>query len=206
MVERDSLEMLDLLLKEISQIYKKISQKWSRDKAYNKINLKKNCIVKIQTDKLLRNLIRDYRDFLMRDEDIICFPLALNQFGHISTRIKLQNSIEYKIENYVLNHECGNVPINKCLNDLFGIRVIISEEISHDDIQIYIANKHSTLKCIDSSNGDYIATHVYFKDDNFSFPWELQIWKNSDKDRNLSSHKQYKQEYTKWERESAGGA
>lgn len=204
-MEKDSLEMLDHLIKEISQIYKKISQKWSKDKGYNEINLKKNCIVKIQTDELLGNLIRNYRDFLMRDEDIICFPLALNQIGHISTRIKLQNSIEYKIDNYVLNHECGNVPINKCLNDLFGLRVIIAEEISHKDIQNYITNKYPDLKCIDSSKGEYIATHVYFKYDNFSFPWELQIWKSSDKDKNFNSHKQYKQEYTKWERESAGG-
>lgn len=141
----------------------------------------------------------------MSDKDTICFPLSLNQFGHINTRIKGQNSIEYKIENYVLNHENGNVPINKCLNDLFGIRVIIAEDISHKDIQNYITDRYPALKCIDSSKGDYIATHVYFKDDNFSFPWELQIWKSSDKDKNLSSHKQYKQEYTKWERESAGG-
>lgn len=205
-MERDSLKMLDLLIKEISQIYKNISHKWSKDKGYIKINLKKSCVEKIQTEESLRNLIWGYRNFLLFDKDMIRIPFSLNQFGHINTRIKASNSIEYKIENYVLNHEAGKVPINKCLNDLFGIRVIIAEEISHKDIQNYITNKYIDLKCIDSSKGDYIATHVYFKYDNFSFPWELQIWNMTDKDKNLSSHKQYKQEYTKWERQSAGGA
>lgn len=40
-MERDSLKMLDLLIKEISQIYKNISHKWSKDKGYIKIILRK---------------------------------------------------------------------------------------------------------------------------------------------------------------------
>lgn len=83
----------------------------------------------------MRNLIWGYRNFLLFDKDMIRIPFSLNQFGHINTRIKAPNSIEYKIEKYVLNHEDGNIPINKCLNDLFGLRVILAEDVSHKEIQ-----------------------------------------------------------------------
>lgn len=54
-----------------------------------------------------------------------------NELGQIiNTRVKTHNSIEYKIENYRSNHEDGKIPINKCLNDLYGIRIILSEDIS----------------------------------------------------------------------------
>lgn len=117
----------------------------------------------------------------------------------ISIRIKTQNSIEYKIEKYMVNLEKGMVPVNKCLNDLVGIRAFVSDDVSHEEIRKHIKDSHPELKCIDSSKADYIATHVYFKTDNFSFPWELQIWRNEDREDNFKSHKQYKQEYVKWE-------
>ena len=60
-------------------------------------------------------------------------------------------------------------------------------------------------RCIDSSKFDYKAVHLYFKENNQSFPWELQIWNMCDMDSNFSSHKKYKQEYTAWEKESKEG-
>lgn len=47
----------------------------------------------------------------------------------VNIRTKAKNSIEYKIKNYIENHENGKVPINKCLNDLFGIRIICTKKI-----------------------------------------------------------------------------
>lgn len=46
---------------------------------------------------------------------------------------------------------------------------------------------------------------VYFKEDNFSFQWELQVWNKEDEENNINSHKKYKQDYTKWEIENKGG-
>ncbi len=46
---------------------------------------------------------------------------------------------------------------------------------------------------------------MYFKEDNYSFQWELQIWNDCDVDGNFASHKKYKQEYTTWEKESKEG-
>lgn len=124
----------------------------------------------------------------------------------VNIRAKLRNSIEFKIKNYILNHENGEIPINKCLNDLFGIRIICKKEISNAQINELIRNKFPNLKCIDSSKKDYKATHIYFKKDNFSFPWELQIWNEINEKNNIYSHEKYKQDYVRWEKESKGGA
>lgn len=113
-----------------------------------------------------------------------------------------KNSIEFKIENYIKNHEDGKIPINKCFNDLFGIRIICNEELSFDKIVKLINNKYSNLKCIDSSKNEYKATHIYFKKDNFTFQWELQVWNKTDEIRNINSHEKYKQDYIKWENEN----
>ncbi len=87
------------------------------------------------------------------------------------------------------------------------MRIIFSQDINHEIIKQFIENKHDEkLKCIDSSKiVGYVATHVYFKKDNFSFPWELQIWDKSHEKSNIELHEQYKQEYTKWEKENKGG-
>lgn len=125
----------------------------------------------------------------------------------INTRVKTQNSIEFKTKNYSENHENGKVPINKCFNDLFGIRIILEQNLKHKDIQSFIKEKHKDLKCIDSSKkeGNYKATHVYFSTNNYTFPWELQIWNKADEENNLKSHEKYKQDYVKWEAENKGG-
>lgn len=69
-----------------------------------------------------------------------------------------------------------------------------------------IENKYNgALKCYDASKDGYVATHIYFKNGNYSFQWELQIWDKFHEKTNIISHEQYKQEYTKWEKENRGG-
>ncbi len=123
----------------------------------------------------------------------------------INIRTKAKNSIEYKIKNYIENHEDGKVPINKCFNDLFGIRIICENTLTHNEILNLVNNKYTGLKCINSSKLNYKATHIYFKKNNFSFQWELQIWNKVDEISNINSHEKYKQDYVRWEIENKGG-
>ena len=62
--------------------------------------------------------------------------------------------------------------------------------------------KYSDLKCINSSKDEYNATHIYFKKDNYTFQWELQVWNKVDEANNINSHERYKQDYVKWENEN----
>ena len=135
------------------------------------------------------------------------FDLNLIEYKNssVTSRVKAQNSIEFKLENYVTNHECGNIPLKKCMNDLLGIRIVTDDIFTFDDVKQYMEASFPKNKCINSSKGSYIATHVYFEKGNNFFPWELQIWMKKDEKSNFASHQEYKQAYTKWERENKGG-
>ena len=100
------------------------------------------------------------------------------------------------------NHENGKIPINKCFNDLLGIRIICNKQLTYEEILKLVDMKYSDLKCIDSSKYEYKATHIYFKKDNNTFQWELQVWNKVDEANNINSHERYKQNYVKWENEN----
>ncbi len=87
----------------------------------------------------------------------------------------------------------------------FGIRIILNEELSINEIIEFVHSKYPNLKVIDSSKGEYKATHIYFRDGNYNFQWELQIWNKCDEATNIESHRKYKQEYVKWEKSNKGG-
>ena len=198
------LKELDDLIERILLVYEDVSGQWVKSEKYLRVNLKKTCVSRVQKESGILDLIWAYRNFIEDNGVIANTAFELSGFRQtISIRIKTQNSIEYKIEKYIFSREKGMVPVNKCLYDLVGIRVFISDDVSHKNIREHIDDSYPKLKCIDSSKDDYIATHIYFKTDNFSFPWELQIWRTEDRENNLKSHKQYKQEYIKWE--NSGG-
>ncbi len=78
-------------------------------------------------------------------------------------------------------------------------------EFSKENIMKLVKEKYNNIKCISSIRGEYKAIHLYFKEDNFSFPWELQIWNKCDESANILSHAKYKQQYVEWEKKNKGG-
>lgn len=201
------LNELEKLINFIQNEYIEFNEKWRESNYYTQINLKTNLVCDLLDNEELLNVIFNYREFI--NENNIKLLMDFKQFNSnqakVNIRTKTKNSIEYKIKNYIQNHENGEVPINKCLNDLFGIRIICTEEITNEQIMQLIKEKFKKLKCIDSSKLEYTATHIYFKQDNFTFQWELQIWNEIDEIANINSHEKYKQDYVKWEKENKGG-
>ncbi len=201
------LDELENLIDFIQAEYIQFNQKWQNNIYYTKIDLKSNLVTDLTENKEILNTVFRYREFI--NENNIQLLMDFKQFNtenaKVNIRTKAKNSIEYKIKNYIENHENGKVPINKCLNDLFGIRIICAEKIDNELIQELVKSKFHNLKCIDSSKKDYKATHIYFRQGKFSFQWELQIWNREDEINNLNSHEKYKQDYIKWEKENKGG-
>ena len=173
---------------------------WKRNASYNKINLKKKLVKDINLENNLIETIYAYQSFLLQETANLELSLKEQTTNSkIYTRIKTPDSIRYKIENYTNNKpEKGNIPICKCLNDIFGIRIIHENDIDINQIKKFFVEKNLKLKCIDSSNGVYKAVHIYFVNTNYDFPWELQIWKKEDEQTNINSHAKFKQYYTKW--------
>lgn len=201
------LEELDKLINFIQTEYIQLTSKWEQSEYYTKINLKSNQVCDLLENKLILDTIVNYREFINQNniQLLMDFKKFNSQKATVNIRTKAKNSIEFKIENYIKNHENGKVPISKCFNDLFGIRIICAEELSFDEVLELINTKYNNLKCIDSSKNDYKATHIYFKKDNYAFQWELQVWNKLDEVNNINSHEKYKQDYVKWENENKGG-
>ena len=198
---------LKLLIDSIQSVYSKATRQWEYQGS-NTINLKKCQVCDIDINGAIYKSIIKYVKFLNEQSADIILKLPQEcSCGIIMTRVKAQNSIESKIHSYnTPKHECGKIPLNKCFNDLFGIRIILTNSLRFDEISSFIAEQYKNkYKCIDSSKLDYKATHLYFKESNYSFPWELQIWNSCDKENNFASHKKHKQAYTDWEKESMEG-
>lgn len=199
-------EELGQLIKYIGHYYELFNRAWESDSRYVKVNLKKNTIKDIQCNSAIYKIIVSYRNFLSSStfdfEPDMEMP---DSISIINSRTKAYNSMIYKIQKNINNSLCGNVPINKILNDLFGIRIILSEDFTYEQIKKYIDYNFPNLKCIDSSKNGYNGTHIYFKKDNYSFEWELQVWSEQWAQANIALHKLYKQDYLAWEKQSKGG-
>lgn len=201
------LEELNELIIFTQEKYNALTKQWNNSNLYTTVNLRNTTVKEINDNNEILNTILNYRSFINNyGLELKLNFNNLNINSEINTRVKAQNSIEYKINNYTKSHENGNIPIYKCLNDIYGIRIIFKEEINYETIKNFIKTKYNKkLKCIDSSKEvGYVATHIYFQKNNFSFPWELQIWDKKHEKSNILLHEQYKQDYAKWEKENKG--
>ena len=75
------------------------------------------------------------------------------------SRIKTINSIHYKIVNYYNNHNNGKIPINKCLNDLVGIRIILETDLTLIQVEEWVKENFLELKVIFSIKKEVVFSN-----------------------------------------------
>lgn len=198
------LEELNKLICFIQNQHIQLTDKWQKSEYYSKINLNTNLVCDLSGNKPLLVAIVNYREFINKNniQLMMDFKKFNSEISTVNIRTKAKNSIEFKIQNYIENHENGKVPISKCFNDLFGIRIICKEPLYFNKIFDLVNTKYKRLKCIDSSKQEYKATHIYFRSGSYAFQWELQVWNKSDEIKNIISHEKYKQDYVDWEEEN----
>ncbi|MEG0470803.1 MAG: hypothetical protein RR588_00555 [Solibacillus sp.] len=194
-----------LIITKINELHKVISTKWISDQE-NIFNLKRKQIRHICSEKTTIN--QSFLDYM----NLYCDELMMVQFSdvlmdlsneyNITTRIKHPDSRISKMLHYRLYKlEQGSVNLNKCLNDLFGLRIIVNEFEHNEENVLYLKDllEKTDVKVHNSCKNDYKATHLYFSNGNNQFfPWELQIWSRIDYETNIKSHAEHKQGYTKW--------
>ncbi|MFG5432971.1 hypothetical protein ACFJXP_07310 [Enterococcus faecalis] len=140
--------------------------------------------------------------------NLMTIPLLEEKYGQLNlrTRVKNHRSISDKLQQY---NSKGDVPgayvIQKCLNDLFGFRVIIDTPVFDKPEFITFLDECKSKKIIFREylreDGNYRGHHSYFKNkSNLFLPWELQIWYTKDVKGNYSSHSEHKQKYLNKER------
>lgn len=197
------LEELEILINKIQAEYNKITELWCTESVFKNYNLSKSLAKQFSESELLKGVF-EYVSFL--NDKIYSFMVGFDNWdkngSKVTSRVKARNSIAYKIASYIVYHEGGEVPVKKCLNDLFGIRIILDGDYTHEQISEFVKSKFDNIKCICSNKQEYIATHIYFKypKQNRAFQWELQIWLSKYEHSNKVSHNKYKQDYVNWEK------
>lgn len=194
------------MLTYIWEWYQTSCRNWE-EKATEKVNFKKKLVSDIEIDGAIYSHITSYLRYIEAISFSIgvgMIDLSVNNAIALACRTKNIASIDSKLERYKTGerYKFGKVPINKCLNDIFGARIIIDYQLTLSDIENFLKDNFpqwENLKITDSSKNEYKATHIYFRKNNFSLPWELQIWFVGDEESNRSSHQKYKQGYTAWE-------
>ena len=115
------LKDIELLIEKIQDLYIKFSNMWEESEYFKKINLKNNQVIDIQNNELLLNNVLNYREYV--NERSLILSIFLNKFNSsnmkMNYRVKTRNSVEFKLQNYITNHNNGKEPINKCFNDLY---------------------------------------------------------------------------------------
>lgn len=193
------------LISYIEHCYMDSCSKWE-SLVHPRYNLKKHRISEIRPGGEIYSNISAYLSFLTDISHDFYLNMPALQDSRVFARVKASNSIAFKIRRYQSEkrHEYGRVPIHKCLNDLFGIRIILDQPLSLYDVRSILNELSPKLnrRCMDSSKFGYKAIHLYFFVNNYVFQWELQIWCKENESSNLESHKEHKQDYTSWEYEA----
>ena len=189
----------DLILY-IKQQHEAISFEWDNYCLVNNItsfNQKKVQVIDLQKNAALSRVVEAYVRFVAENNQECNTYLDERDVRY---RIKTANSVNSKIAKYInSNAEQGRVPVFKCLNDIFGARIITKEHYDYEIISAFFNKNFPKLKCVPSIKNGYNATHIYFKTDNFHFQWELQIWSVEHEAANVASHMKHKEAYAKWE-------
>lgn len=128
------LNELEEIIKTISCFYEQVTEQWdieTKPYLYNQATtMVKDINVNILSD------IVEYVEFLNKKTLKILSLTSQSFVNH--TRVKAFNSIisKYLIyENKIVNGEKGTMAINKCFNDLFGLRILTEEKFSFLEVK-----------------------------------------------------------------------
>lgn len=161
-----------------------------------KFNLKTTVSSIIENNTIksdFQEIINLYKEEL--NNNLFTISSIQTKYNAIRFRIKQAESISEKLLYYMNDlHENGKIPINKCLNDFLGFRIIVDDlEFIYDSLQKSTI-KNQNIKMYLRKDDKYKGIHVYFKNGrNVYFPWELQIWDIKDSNLNEISHREHKQ-------------
>lgn len=103
------LNELENLINFILIEFMEFNEKWQKSNYYTKINLKNNLVCDLLENEKILNTIFNYREFINENniQLIMDFKKFNSENAKINIRTKSKNSIEYKIKNYIENHENG---------------------------------------------------------------------------------------------------
>ncbi len=201
------IEKIVQLINNIGEYHKTFSKNFYKNNDSN-INLKKTTIDKILKEISYNGLFMDLIDEYIKliSKEILVSEIRSNSSKFtIRFRGKNRESVLNKLYYYRFDREEFQIPIQKCLNDIMGFRIILESNLSYDELLEKIENsnllKVQLFRQYVRKDENYHAIHIYLKSSsNIYLPWEVQIWKKEDEQVNESEHKNHKskRKYINW--------
>ena len=135
-MQQDLLKLINTII----QQYNLTSERWDNSEYFIKINQNKKLVKDINSEPEIMDSIWNYRKLLKEQLIYINNNMQkLNLSSEVTSRLKLRNSIEYKMNNYMsAKHQFGEIPLNKCFNDIFGMRIILKENANYETIKNFM--------------------------------------------------------------------
>jgi hypothetical protein len=182
---------VEAIIDGVNNLHVQFSEEYFKKEGIVPINLKNN-ISQVDVNYILLyrlDLHESINDYIQR--------LRLQHLV-MTYRVKTAESLLDKISRF---RDKENLSVNQWLNDLFGCRKIVSTEA----LQIIKGKldewkeKYGLMSWYTRDKGDgYVGTHIYFKNkNNFYFPWEFQLWEDSNEESNLNSHVLHKRDFAR---------
>lgn len=138
-----------------------------------------------------------YRTYIAKS-----FPSSIlmyfDSIGIRRSRIKEKISLMDKIYKNIVydQNKTSYIYITRCINDIFGARVIVDQIADAEGLINDIAKEFPNLRVTDATKATgYKAIHIYTNPTKGSLPWELQIWQACDEENNTNLHAVYKRGY-----------
>lgn len=204
-----NLNLLEEAVRDINELHKNFSDAFYNNFYSSEFNLKNVTISNVLFEQRFNPFFLEYLEIYHRElNNYIWTESDFSEkflFWDARIRVKQKDSIYNKLIFYGEKAEKGKIPIQKCLNDLLGFRLIMEDfdflDKGYKDLLLSLKADLNLMKCYDRDVDGYKGSHIYFKNkNNFYYPWELQLWNSSDAELNEKSHKEHKskRDYLNW--------
>lgn len=201
------MDLIEDLIIDISKMQKDFYDEIEKEVTH-KINYSSKRIDHLYKDTQLSSEFMNYFEiYIIRISSLINsdrIDELSNEYRELYLRVrdKERKSLKEKIVRYKTSTEEGKVPIQKCINDLLGFRIVTNADYRNNADFKKMCEKLKKDKVIYSfytrTDEDYKGIHLYFKNkSNLYLPWELQIWHQGHMRSNYESHLLHKKNYLK---------
>lgn len=132
-----------------------------RKRGIARFNQKSTKVSDLNDKQKSMDAIIQYVNFLNGMQDIRQFDYKKEGFV-VNSRVKNLNSVQEKYEDYLFYRpEKGKIQVNKCFNDLFGVRAIIDCDNLSTEYVMDALNDYSNVEVHDKtpSKGRNISIH-----------------------------------------------
>lgn len=186
------------LINNILELHGGIERKWLdylRKEKIQLVNFNATNVCEITENDKLKKYVYEYINFMNKIS--ILMTACLDYTIIDRTRVKERLSVDQKIYSYCNRAERGRVIVHKCLNDLYGIRVVMEGSVDCNGLMLELKKKFPEKVRITNATKKegYKGVHVYTPAAKGHFKWELQIWDRESYDNNILLHENHKRHY-----------